>query len=111
MFSNKVVNSSITDSEFVYIGDSAIATLGSTSTIFGTADTFPNDILIANNHIREIGVYGKQTSCYFQALAANVTLRNNLCYNGPRAGININDGFAGNNLMEGNLVLNMVRET
>ena len=27
------------------------------------------------------------------------------------AGININDGFAGGNLMEGNLVLNMVRET
>jgi len=111
MFSNNVVNSSITDNEFVYTGDSAIAALGSTHTIFGTADTFPNGILIANNHIREIGVFGKQTSCYFQALAANVTLRDNLCYNGPRAGININDGFAGNNLMEGNLVLNMVRET
>jgi hypothetical protein len=23
---------------------------------------------------------GKQTSCYFQALAANITLRDNLCY-------------------------------
>ena len=52
-----------------------------------------------------------QTSCYFQAIAANVTLRDNLCYNGPRAGINWNDGFAGNNRIEGNLVFNMVRET
>jgi hypothetical protein len=31
--------------------------------------------------------------------------------NGPRAGINWNDGFAGNNRVEGNLVFNMVRET
>eukprot|EP00928_Gymnodinium_smaydae_P026730 TRINITY_DN20901_c0_g1_i1.p1 TRINITY_DN20901_c0_g1~~TRINITY_DN20901_c0_g1_i1.p1 ORF type:complete len:912 (+),score=66.56 TRINITY_DN20901_c0_g1_i1:74-2809(+) len=111
MFSNNVVNSSVTSSEFVHIGDSAIVTIGSTDTIFGTGATFPNRILIANNHIREIGIFGKQTSCYFQALAANVTLRDNLCYNGPRAGININDGFAGNNLVQGNLVLNMVRET
>merc|ERR1712066_70220 len=78
MLSNNVVNSAITGNEFVYIGDSAIATLGSTNTIFATEPTFPNHITIANNHIHEIGVFGKQTSCYFQALAANVTVRDNL---------------------------------
>jgi hypothetical protein len=36
--------------------------LGSTDTIFGTAATFPNRITIANNHMREIGIFGKQTS-------------------------------------------------
>ena len=106
LLSNDVTDTTITHSEFVLIGDSAIATLGKTDLIFGTAPTFPNRIHITNNHIHEVGVYGKQTSCYFQALAANVTLRNNLCYNGPRAGINWNDGFAGNNLIEGNLVSN-----
>ena len=88
LLSNDVTDTTITHSEFVLIGDSAIATLGTTDLIFGTASTFPNRIHITNNHIHEVGVYGKQTSCYFQALAANVTLRNNLCYNGPRAGIN-----------------------
>ena len=86
LFSNNVTDSEVTHSEFVHIGDSAIASIGTTDRIFGTAATYPNRLLIANNHIREIGIYGKQTSCYFQALAANVTLRDNLCYNGPRAG-------------------------
>ena len=56
----------------------------------GTAPTFPKDNLIANNHMHEIGVYGKQTSCYFQALGQHNTVKDNLCYNGPRAGINWN---------------------
>jgi len=109
--SNNVVDSRVTFNEFVHIGDSAVVAAGISNGIFGTAHTFPNRNLIANNHIREIGVYGKQTSCFFQSIAANTTLKDNLCYNGPRAGINWNDGFAGNNLVEGNLVFNMVRET
>jgi len=44
-------------------------------------------------------------------LAANTTFQDNVCYNGPRAGINYNDGFGGNNRIRGNLVFNMVRET
>ena len=78
IFSNDVQDSAVSHSEFVHIGDSAIVSLGSTNTIFGTDATYPNRITIANNHIHEIGIFGKQTSCYFQALAANVTLRDNL---------------------------------
>ena len=59
----------------------------------------------------QVGVFGKQTSCYFQAVASNISLIDNLCYNGPRAGLNYNDGHGGNNHIEGNLVFNMVRET
>jgi hypothetical protein len=55
LLSNAVTDTSITHSEFVMIGDSAIATVGSTNLIFGTAPTFPNRIQIKNNHIREIG--------------------------------------------------------
>ena len=111
MLSNNVQDSAIVGNEFVHIGDSAIATLGSSDRIFATAPTYPNNILIKGNHIREVGVYGKQTSCYFQAVAANVSFVDNLCYNGPRAGLNYNDGHGGNNVVEGNLVFNMVRET
>lgn len=73
MFSNNVVDSGVTHSEFVHIGDSAVATLGSTDRIFGTAPTFPNRILVANNHIREVGIYGKQVSP--QCLSASVPLQ------------------------------------
>ena len=52
-----------------------------------------------------------QVSCYFQAQTQRSTLRHNICFNGPRAGINFNDGMGGGNLLEGNLVFNMVRET
>ena len=69
------------------------------------------DNLVEANHMHDLGMYGKQISCVFQALAANTTLKNNLCYNGPRAGFNWNDGFAGGNVIEGNLIFNMVRET
>ena len=61
--------------------------------------------------MHEIGVYGKQTSCYFQALGQENRVEDNLCYNGPRAGINWNDGFAGGSTVSGNLVFNQVRET
>ena len=74
MFSNNVVDSGVTHSEFVHIGDSAVATLGSTDRIFGTAPTFPNRILVANNHIREVGIYGKQVSDSVpQCLSASVS--------------------------------------
>ena len=111
MLSNNVQDSAVTDNEFVHTGDSAIATLGSSDMIFGTEPTYPNRITIARNHIREVGICtllcrrhppsrpaptelsdcalaadGKQTSCYFQALASNISFVDNVCYNGPRAG-------------------------
>jgi hypothetical protein len=52
----------------------------------GTNPTYPDNNTISANHIHDIGLYGKQTSCYFQAITANTTLKDNLCYNGPRAG-------------------------
>ena len=61
--------SSVRGNEFVHTGDSAIVSLGSTSGVDGTAATFPDRNQISANHIHEYGVYGKQTSCYFQALS------------------------------------------
>jgi hypothetical protein len=46
-----------------------------------------------------------------QALAHHNFLIGNVMYNGPRAAININDGLIGGDIIEGNLVFNMVRET
>lgn len=111
MFSNHVIDSNVSRSEFVYTGDSAIALLGKTDRIFGIAQTYPNRNTFKDNHIHEVGVFGKQTSCYFYALAANTTIEGGACYNGPRAGINANDGFGGNTIVTGALIFNMVRET
>ena len=73
-------------------GDSGVLLLGSTQAVDGSAPTYPNNNTIARNHFHEIGLYGKQTSCIGQMLASNSTFEDNVCYNGPRAGININDG-------------------
>lgn len=110
LFSNDVSDSTVEGSEFVLVGDSAVVSVGRSNSIDGTAPTYPRRNRIFNNHMHEIGVYGKQTSCYFQALGQNNSFADNLCYNGPRAGINWNDGFAGGSTVSGNLVFNMVRE-
>lgn len=39
------------------------------------------------------------------------TLDGNICFNGPRAGINFNDGFGGGHELTRTLMFNMVRET
>ena len=41
-----------------------------------------------------------QVSCYFQAQTMNSTLTNNICFNGPRAGINFNDGMGGGHFLK-----------
>ena len=50
----------------VQVGDSAVVAVGSSEGILGTSPTYPEGNLIAGNHIHEFGIYGKQTSCYFQ---------------------------------------------
>lgn len=110
--SNYVKNCTVSNNEFQFTGDSAIASVGSSSTIDATTtNAYPSGNLISNNHMHDIGVFGKQTSCYFQSLACGNSLVDNVCYNGPRAGFNFNDGFGGMNHLEGNLIFNMVRET
>jgi hypothetical protein len=111
LFSNHVKDSNITDCEFARTGDSAVVFLGGTNGVDGSAPTYPDRNLIARNHMHDVGVYGKQTSCVGLQLAANSTIVDNVCYNGPRAGINYNDGFGGGNLFKGNVVFNAVRET
>ena len=102
VLSNHVVGAAVTDCEFVRTGDSGVILLGSTDGIDGSKPTYPNHNLIARNHMHEIGVYGKQTSCVGLQLSANSTILDNVCYNGPRAGVNYNDGFGGGNLFQGN---------
>ena len=85
----------IQNNEFVWIGDSAMAAWGYTEMIDGTGGQQPRGNIIKGNLIHEIGLYEKQASCWFQAKTAQTTIEGNVCFNGPRAGINFNDGFGG----------------
>lgn len=51
-----------------------------------------------------------QSSCWFQAKTAQSNVSGNLFYNGPRAGINMNDGFGGGNSLQSNLIFNQCRQ-
>ena len=98
--------------EFAWIGDSAVVTVGRISMADGfTVDTFPEDTVIESNHFHEIGIHGKQTSALFSALSCRTTFVSNVAYNGPRAGINLNDQFCHGHTIRDNLLFNWVRET
>jgi len=47
----------------------------------------------------------------FQSMSRNSLIKNNVLMNGPRAGINFNDGMGGGNDVTQNLVLGFVRES
>lgn len=53
----------------------------------------------------------KQSSMYFQAQSCSNWIYGNIFYNGPRAGINFNDGFGGNSSVGKNLMWNTCRES
>lgn len=129
----------VAQSEFVWLGDSAVALVGvgddGLASVSGLDGNFPSDNTITRNHIHENGVLTKQSSPYFQTVACHNNITYNVMYNGPRAGINFvrqptqscarasvtlvltarclaqNDGFGGGDLMLGNIIFNMVRET
>ena len=110
-------HSHVLGNEFRKLGDSAIAATGwlnlaeDSDPTDQTAGRFPSDNVIEANHVHNIGIYGKQVACYHQTIACHNVLRGNVCYDGPRAAINFNDGMGGGNTVEGNLIFNMVRET
>lgn len=77
----------------------------------GTSGTQPRGTVLDSNFVSEIGVWQKQSSAWFQAKSCSSVLRNNIFVNGPRAAVNFNDGFGGNNTVTRNLMWNMCRES
>ena len=116
LFSRWVKNSSVTESEFVSLGDSAIVAYGDVDWATGdahgpNAPGYPSGLVIQRNLIHEIGVWGKQTSCFFQGISGRNVFKDNVCFNGPRALVNINDGLLGLSVIEGNVLFNGCRES
>ena len=107
------------DGDFQKIGDSGVVVVGELPLdrpyLFDetniTASTIPRNITIARNHFGQVGVFGKQTSALFIAISQDVTFERNVLYHGPRAGVNINDGFGGGHVLKGNVIFNQVLES
>jgi len=123
-------NATVTGSDFAYIGGNAIASWGytnETSTdpgrpgvaienapqagVDGTDGNHPRYNTIIGNTVREVGLYEKQSSFYVQAKTAESYIHGNVFFNGPRAGINANDGFGGGDEISYNLVFSSCRES
>lgn len=102
---------SVTGNAFRFIGDSAVVSLGVVSGIDGRDQNVPSGTAVVGNMASEIGVYVKQSGFYYHAQSANATVARNVFFNMPRAGININDGYAGGHAIDQNLCFNAVRET
>ncbi len=111
-------NTTIQGNEFVWIGSSAIAQWGYTSGSSvggmgydGTDGNQPRFTNISHNFVHELGIWEKQSSFYFQAKSCQNTLYRNIFFNGPRAGINFNDGFGGGSEIVENILFNTCRES
>ena len=111
LLNNYVRGAVIEGNEFVWVGDNAIVAVGSTQLMDGTDGNQPRGTKVIGNLVHEVGVFGKQVCAYVQSLACETQLTGNVFFNGPRAGINFNDGFGGGNVVKNNLLFNFVRET
>ena len=98
----------LTDNEFAWIGLSAMAAWGYTNEDDGTDGQQPRFTELSRNYVREIGLIEKQSSMWFQAKACQTFIQDNIAFNGPRAGINFNDGFGGGTEVVDNLIFNQV---
>ena len=117
-FSGYTRNATVQRSEFVGIGETAISQWGYTdgSPVPGmgfdaTAGNQPRGTNVLYNLVHEVGLWTKQNSFYFQSESFGNIIHGNVAYNGPRAGINFDDGMGGGSLVSKNVVFNMCRES
>ena len=114
MLSRHVRNSSVSANSFFAVGETAILLVGASAKHrinMGGSDEYPAFNAIERNLVDTVGVWVKQSAAYFKSLARQNVLRRNVFFGGPRSGINFNDGAMGGETMEGNLLLNFVRES
>jgi hypothetical protein len=121
MFSGLNRNGTVEDSDFAYIGGNAMVAWGFTNEtvgdghpaagVDGTDGNHPRFTQILRNTAREIGLYEKQSSFFVQAKTSESRILGNVFFNGPRAGINMNDGFGGGDEIAHNLVFSTCRES
>lgn len=126
LISGRARNVSVVGSNFELLGGSAIVAWGRTrevergeggrlvpspAGVDGTDGEHPDRTLVLGNVAREVGLFTKQSSFFVQAKAARSRVEANVFFNGPRAGISLNDGFGGGDVLARNLVFGTCRES
>jgi len=123
-------NATVTNSDFSFLGGNAVVSWGYTNEtdtdpgrpgvaianapqagIDGTDGEHPRFTTVSSCVGREIGLYEKQSSFFIMAKSSENVVRGNVFFNGPRAGINANDGFGGGDDIGYNLVFSTCRES
>eukprot|EP00117_Sycon_ciliatum_P039525 scpid48718/ scgid29201/ len=112
-------NATFSWNDFSWLGSTAMTAWGRTDELSdggihgmdGTGGDFPRFTTVAHNIVRELGIWEKQSSAWFQAKSAQTLLMNNVFFNMPRTAVNFNDGFGGGSEVVGNLILNTCRES
>lgn len=81
-FSRFVRDSTVTASEFFSTGDSAIVAYGDIDWKTGDArgGEYPSGLVMQRNLAHEIGVWGKQVSCFFQGVSGLNDFSENVCF-------------------------------
>jgi hypothetical protein len=102
-------NVSVLDSEFVWLGMSAVASLGLTDQEDATGGEQPYGTLLSGLVVREIALYEKQSSAFFLGRTPLARLEASIFYNMPRASVNINDLCGGGNNFTNTLTFNTCR--
>ena len=110
--SNYNEGATVTWSEFVWLGESAVVLLGSTSHIDAVSNRQqPVGSAVIGNLIHELGAHIKQVAGVVQFLSTNTSIAHCAMFNMPRAGINLNDALGGGLNISSNVIFNTVRET
>ncbi len=81
-------NTTILNSDFSKTGDSGVVLLGYADQMDGTGGRQPRGTNVTGCIMVDVGVIGKQSAGFSQALAMETTLHKNIVYNVPRSGFN-----------------------
>jgi hypothetical protein len=96
---------------FEWLGENAIATWGETDGYNATFINQPIGTIVAENLMRELGIYQKQSSAVGLAKSALTMILNNIMFNMPCAAINFNNMVGGGDSVTGNIIFNICRES
>jgi hypothetical protein len=104
-------NTTVEDTEFVWLGMSAVTLMGDTDEDDATAATQPWGTVLARNLVHEIGILEKQSSALFLGKSALTRVEDCVFFNGPRAMINFNDQTGGGDNVTSNAIWSTCRES
>eukprot|EP00937_MAST-01D_sp_MAST-1D-sp2_P000443 g443.t1 len=93
------------------IGDSGVAIVGSLTRSTGLgALNYPRRVNVTRNRIHGMGVYGKQVTGVYVAVAGAVSVTDNTIHGSPSSGIKLDETFVGGHDVSYNDVYDVTRE-